>query len=199
MMHDGKQGISVVTDGLREYEIPAERPSVIAITLLRSVGWLGRAGMPWRPGRASGMALPSPDSQIPGEFSARFALIPLCDGESPNFWREVEAWRTPPVGWLDSGWARFKTNPHALTFPTAYSLLHWETPLHFSTLKKAQREDALILRGWNPGSQPQISSTPVADATVCEVTLAEKSLNSSHETIPACTPISWRITPAARG
>lgn len=199
MMHDGKQGISVVTDGLREYEIPAERPSVIAITLLRSVGWLGRAGMPWRPGRASGMALPSPDSQIPGEFSARFALIPLCDGESPNFWREVEAWRTPPVGWLDSGWARFKTNPHALTFPTAYSLLHWETPLHFSTLKKAQREDALILRGWNPGSQPQNSSTPVADATVREVTLAEKSLNSSHETIPACTPISWRITPAARG
>lgn len=58
MMHDGQQGMSVVTEGLREYEIPEERPSVLAITLLRSVGWLGKAGMPWRPGRASGMALP---------------------------------------------------------------------------------------------------------------------------------------------
>ncbi len=76
MMHDGGQGMSIVTDGLREYEIPEGRPSVMAITLLRCVGWLGRAGMPWRPGRASGMALPSPDSQIPGEFTARFALIP---------------------------------------------------------------------------------------------------------------------------
>ena len=101
--------MSVVTDGLREYEIPEGRPSVMAITLLRSVGWLGRAGMPWRPGRASGMALPSPDSQIPGEFTVRFALIPLCEGETQDFWRDVEAWRTPPVGWLDSGWARFKT------------------------------------------------------------------------------------------
>lgn len=57
-LQGGKQGMSVVTEGLREYEIPEERPSVLAITLLRSVGWLGKAGMPWRPGRASGMALP---------------------------------------------------------------------------------------------------------------------------------------------
>lgn len=199
MMHDGEQGIGVVTDGLREYEIPEARPSVIAITLLRSIGWLGRAGMPWRPGRASGMALPSPDSQIPGEFNARLALIPLHEGESPEFWRNVENWRTPPVGWLDSGWARFKTNPHALTFPSAYSLLHWDTPLHFSTLKKSQREDALILRGWNPGSQPQASAAPVADALLCEVTLAEKPQIPSHETVPVCAPISWRITPVARG
>lgn len=199
MMHDGELGICVVTDGLREYEIPAERPSVIAITLLRSVGWLGRAGMPWRPGRASGMALPSPDSQIPGQFNARLALVPLHDGESSAFWRDVESWRTPPVGWLDSGWARFKTNPQTLAFPTSYSLLHWDTPLHFSTLKKAQREEALILRGWNPGSQPQVGATPVADATISEVTLAEKMLTQPHETVPVCAPISWRLTPAVRG
>ncbi|MHC5879496.1 hypothetical protein ACYT69_11275, partial [Streptococcus pyogenes] len=79
------------------------------------------------------MALPSPDSQIPGEFNARLALVPLHDGENSAFWRDVESWRTPPVGWLDSGWARFKTNPQTLAFPASYSLLHWETPLHFST------------------------------------------------------------------
>ena len=199
MMHDGQQGMSVVTEGLREYEIPEERPSVLAITLLRSVGWLGKAGMPWRPGRASGMALPSPDSQIAGEFTARFALIPLHDGESPNFWREVEAWRTPAIGWLDSGWARFKTNPSEQTFPAAYSLLRWDTALHFSTLKKAQYEEALILRGWNPGSQPVSSLTPETVDDLCEVTLAEQPCALPRTCVPACAPVTWRIASNSRG
>lgn len=193
MMHDGQQGMSVVTEGLREYEIPEARPSVLAITLLRSVGWLGKAGMPWRPGRASGMALPSPDSQIPGEFTARFALIPLHDGESPAFWRAVESWRTPAIGWLDSGWARFKTNPSDLTFPLTFSLLSWETPLHFSTLKKAQYEDTLILRGWNPGLQPVSSPAPETADDLCEVTLAERAGVLPRPLVPACAPVTWRI------
>jgi len=199
MMHDGQQGMSVVTDGLREYEILAERPSTIAITLLRSVGWLGRAGMPWRPGRASGMALPSPESQIPGEFNARLALIPLHAGESADFWQRVEHWRTPIAGWLDSGWARFKTNPHQRQFPSTYSLLRWDTPLHFSTLKKAQGEEALILRGWNPGSCSQTRQPPEMEAIISEVTLAERPVAESQSTVPVCAPVSWRITPSTRG
>jgi len=199
MMHDGQQGMGIVTDGLREYEIPAERPSTIAITLLRSVGWLGRAGMPWRPGRASGMALPSPESQIPGEFHTRLALIPLHAGENADFWQQVEQWRTPIAGWLDSGWARFKTNPHQRQFPSSYSLLRWDTPLHFSTLKKAQSEEALILRGWNPGSQPQTSPVPEMEATIREVTLAERPVAESQSSVAVCAPVSWHITPPARG
>lgn len=199
MMHDGRQGMCVVTDGLREYEIPDDRPSIMAVTLLRSVGWLGRAGMPWRPGRASGMALPSPDSQIPGEFHASLALVPMHDAESPEFWRSVERWRTPLVGWLDSGWARFKTNPHNLAFPSTYSLLRWDTPLHFSTLKKAQQGEALILRGWNPGSRELISPAPEANAILSEVALSEMQSVTSHNTVPACAPVSWRITPIIKG
>lgn len=199
MMHDGKLGMGVVTDGLREYEIPEARPSVLAITLLRSVGWLGRAGMPWRPGRASGMALPSPDSQIPGEFHARLAVIPLHEGESPAFWRDVETWRTAPVGWLDSGWARFKMNPHGQLLPARYSLVNWDTPFHFSTVKKAQHEDALILRGWNPGTQGQANSHPEALAAISEVTLGEKPLVHDRHVVPACSPVTWRILPVSEG
>ena len=199
MMHDGEVGMSVVTDGLREYEIPAESPSTLAITLLRSVGWLGKAGMPWRPGRASGMALPSPESQIPGEFTARLALIPLHDGESADFWQQVEHWRTPVAGWLDSGWARFKTNPHRLQFPSSFSLLSWDTPLHFSTLKKAQGEEALILRGWNPGSQEQHSPAPEIDGLINEVTLAEQPVIEPRNSVAICAPVTWRIKPSARG
>ena len=199
MMYDGNQGMCVVTEGLREYEIPSQRPSVLAITLLRSVGWLGRAGMPWRPGRASGMALPSPDSQMPGEFKAHLALAPLHEGTSASFWREIENWRTPATGWVDSGWARFRTNPVSLAFPSSFSLVSWDTPLHFSTLKKSQDEDALILRGWNPGADALCHRVPTLDGEVTEVTLAETPVQKNTSAVSPCAPVTWRLVPATRG
>ncbi|WP_194208564.1 glycoside hydrolase family 38 C-terminal domain-containing protein [Superficieibacter sp. 1612_C1] len=199
MMHDEQHGMCVVTDGLREYEIPADRPDTLAITLLRSVGWLGQPDMPWRPGRASGMVLPSPDSQLPGRFDCHLALVPLHQGPDAAFWRDIENWRTPASGWLDSGWSRFKTNPHGMRFPAAYSLLRWDTPLHFSTLKKAQNEEALILRGWNPGTTLLDGVEPVLSSDVARVTLAETPLSGSHTPVQPCTPVTWRITPAEKG
>lgn len=198
MMHDGRLGMCVMTEGLREYEIPAQRPSVLAMTLLRSVGWLGRPGMPWRPGRASGMELPSPDSQMPGMFNAHLALLPLHEGTSPAFWRDVEHWHTPVCGWVDSGWARFRTNAHTLSFPASFSLLKWETPLRFSTLKKAQYQNALILRGWNPDLDAVSSPEPDFAGKVTEVTLAENVL-LQRSPVPACAPVSWLLMPEKRG
>ncbi|MCS2147068.1 glycoside hydrolase family 38 N-terminal domain-containing protein [Scandinavium manionii] len=199
MMHNQSHGMCVVTEGLREYEIPADKPATLAITLLRSVGWLGQANMPWRPGRASGMVLPSPDSQLTGPFHCHFALLPLHQGPDATFWRDVENWRTPALGWLDSGWSRFKTNPHGKSFPSSYSLLSWDTPLHFSTLKKAQNGDALILRGWNPGTSLLSSAAPVAAGDITPVTLAETPLCAPQKTVSACAPVSWRIQPAKEG
>ncbi|WP_312952545.1 glycoside hydrolase family 38 C-terminal domain-containing protein [Superficieibacter sp.] len=199
MMHDRQHGMSVVTEGLREYEIPADKPDVLAITLLRSVGWLGLPNMPWRPGRASGMVLPSPDSQLPGLFHCHFALLPLHQGADSAFWQEIEHWRTPATGWLDSGWSRFKTNPHGHRFPTNFSLLNWQTPLHFSTLKKAQNGEALILRGWNPGAIATDKTFPVTTGGVEEVTLAEAPVFTCPSDVAPCAPVSWRITPAEKG
>ncbi|WKZ94940.1 hypothetical protein P0E69_22825 (plasmid) [Chimaeribacter arupi] len=136
MLHNGTRGVCVVTEGLREYEIPAQQPQTLAITLFRSVGWLGKPDLLWRPGRASGMALPTPDSQLPGLYHAHFAVLPMAQGQDAAFWRAVEQWRTPASGYLESGWSRFRTNPHGLHFPARYSLLSWDCALHFSTLKK---------------------------------------------------------------
>ncbi|SMG24296.1 glycoside hydrolase family 38 C-terminal domain-containing protein [Cedecea sp. NFIX57] len=192
MMHQARRGLGVVTAGLREYEIPVGQPDTLAITLFRSVGWLGRPALEWRPGRASGMVLPAPESQIPGRHEFHFAVMPMNDGQSPAFWRAIEQWRTPTLGYLDSGWSRFRTNPHGKIFPPHFSVLSWESALHFSTLKKAQNEEALVLRGWNPGLTVLENLPPAVNATPQQITLAEIPATPT-DAVEAGTPVSWLI------
>lgn len=193
LLHDGQRGLGVVTAGLREYEIPVGQPDTLAITLFRCVGWLGQAALPWRPGRASGMVLPSPDSQMPGIHRFHLAVLPMNNGQDGAFWHAVEQWRTPASGYLDTGWSRFRTNPHGRNFPSRFSVLNWESQLHFSTLKKAQNEEALLLRGWNPGLEPLENIAPEADGLLEQVTLAELPVGNSAGPVAAGTPISWLI------
>lgn len=58
---------SVITMGLKEYEIVNEFSSV-AITMWRSIGQLGRRELINRPGRPSGIEIPTPLSQTKAQF-----------------------------------------------------------------------------------------------------------------------------------
>jgi mannosylglycerate hydrolase len=64
-------GLSVAAPGLPEAEVTAD--GVIAITVLRTFGWLARFQIGSRPVPA-GPALPTPDGQLPGGISAELAL-----------------------------------------------------------------------------------------------------------------------------
>jgi hypothetical protein len=59
-----------LSDGLAEVEARDDR---IAVTLVRAIGDLSRADLPERPGHA-GWPCPTPASQSPGPFRAKFAL-----------------------------------------------------------------------------------------------------------------------------
>ncbi|CAM3718810.1 glycoside hydrolase family 38 C-terminal domain-containing protein [Rahnella victoriana] len=195
MMHDETRGLCAVTEGLREYEIPEEHNDVLAITLLRSVGWLGRANMPYRPGRASGMVLPSPDSQIPGIHHCSLAVMPLTGAPDADVWRRVEEWKTPMLAYLATGWSRFRLNPHGLKFPADYSLMSWDTPLHFSTLKKSQRGDHWVIRGWNPTARPVKTGIVKSSKKVTPSTLAEGKLSEARyvDITEAGEPVTFLI------
>lgn len=72
---DGKATATVYTRGVKEYEILNNKD--IALTLFRSVGYLGLPDLERRPGRASGLAeriIPSPLSQMQGENHFAFSL-----------------------------------------------------------------------------------------------------------------------------
>ncbi|MGB7803344.1 glycoside hydrolase family 38 C-terminal domain-containing protein [Buttiauxella sp.] len=194
MMHNETRGLCAVTEGLREYQIPEDRQDVIAVTLLRSVGWLGQANMPYRPGRASGMVLPSPDSQIQGVHHFKLSLLSMNNGADNAFWRDVERARGNLHAWLATGWSRFRTNPHGRVFPPHFSVLTWDTNLHFSTMKKAQHSDALVVRGWNPTKATLAHGEVTTNGEVTATTLAEVALPAHQESVPTCAPATFVIS-----
>ena len=67
------EGVSVLLDHIVEYEVVDGRE--LALTLLRSFGWISRNGNPYREDPA-GPEMPVPAAHLLGERSMRFALMP---------------------------------------------------------------------------------------------------------------------------
>jgi alpha-mannosidase len=76
-------GAGVLLTGPTEYELLAD-PDVIALTVLRSVGYLSRNRNALRD-EPAGPQLPTPLGQSPGRYSVRFGLVP-----HPGDWRTTE-------------------------------------------------------------------------------------------------------------
>ncbi|MGR5359497.1 glycoside hydrolase family 38 C-terminal domain-containing protein [Vibrio mediterranei] len=191
------RGLGVVTKGLREYEFHQDTPNSIAITLLRSVGWLGQANLTYRPGRASGMVLPAPDSQIQGRHQFSLSLVPFCSEEEADYWQTVECINTPVISHVGTDWARFRLNPTTLVVPESQSLVEWNNSLHFSTLKKSEHSEQIILRAFNP----TLSSCEFGDIqtpySYQNVQLDERSPVEQTADIPPCRPVTISLATKA--
>jgi len=88
---DGVRGAALITQGLHEYEVLAGPPSVLALTLLRAVGWLSRDDLAYRTGHA-GPALKTPGAQVLGQQQFHYS-VRFHDGgwEAANLWRVAES------------------------------------------------------------------------------------------------------------
>lgn len=77
---DGRAGLAIFNRGLPEYEAMAREDGVlIALTLLRCVGWLSRSDLLTRPGPA-GPSLETPEAQCLGEYVFEYAIRPHAGG-----------------------------------------------------------------------------------------------------------------------
>ena len=77
-LQNEEYGLAVLNRGLPEYEIYSDgEQSSIAITLLRGVGMLGKSDLLIRPGRPSGIVVPTPDAQCHGKQVLQYALYPF--------------------------------------------------------------------------------------------------------------------------
>lgn len=76
-LHDDQNSFTVISKGIKEYQMIGTEFNKIALTLFRSVGFLGRPDLIRRPGVASGNQftyIPTPDSQLQEELHFKFAL-----------------------------------------------------------------------------------------------------------------------------
>ncbi|WP_173915363.1 mannosylglycerate hydrolase [Halobacillus sp. Marseille-Q1614] len=144
-------GVSVLTNSTREYEITGDSYNTIAITLFRSIGHLGKAEMLRRPGRPSGIKLPTPDSQMIGKLTVDFALY-LHKGSTlkANSARAAKDFLTPVHTYNKIPYNAMKLNKSDVITPVEYQLLkETDDSAVLSTLKKSEWEDSLVMRVYN--------------------------------------------------
>ena len=94
---DGRAGVALIAHGLHEYEVLPGPPQKLALTLLRSVGWLSRDDLVTRTGHA-GPPIETPGAQVPGGHRSRYSLFFHAGGwEDAGVWRAAETVLLPLV------------------------------------------------------------------------------------------------------
>ena len=147
-----RQGLALFSEGLREVEIVGEQQRTFALTLFRAVGLLGKEDLLLRPGRPSGIKMPVPDSQMRGKLHCRFSLYSYTGtAASAGVAQQARAWLTPVQCYNKIPWNAMKLNDAPVTTPLQYSLMTMSpVACQLSALKKAEDDEALIVRVFNP-------------------------------------------------
>lgn len=148
-LSNDNHGVSILTNSTREYEIIGEEFNTIAITLFRSIGFLGKEEMLRRPGRPSGIKLPTPDSQMIGKLTLDFAIT--THTQQSNVARIAKEYLTPVETYNKIPHDAMKLNRTDVKTPLEFSFFKEVQPnIVLSTLKKAEKENKLVLRFYNP-------------------------------------------------
>jgi len=145
---DGERGLAVLNRGLPEYEAlpePHGAGSAVALTLLRSVGWLSRDDLATRRGHA-GPPLATPEAQGLGPHIFEYALVP-----HPGNWRAEDALVVREAQAFEAPMRAITTSRHAGPLASRWSFVYvTPAPIVVSAVKRAEREDALVVRLYNP-------------------------------------------------
>lgn len=151
-LSDEEHGVSIQTNSTREYEVIGDNYDTIALTLFRSVGVLGKEEMLRRPGRPSGIKLPTPDSQMLGKLTLDFAItIHENSTTAANIGRMAKEYTTPIQIYNKIPHNAMKLNPEDVETPLTFSLLkETSSKAVLSVLKKAEKENTFVLRFFNP-------------------------------------------------
>lgn len=141
-LNDGQIGLTIINDGLIEYEAKGDVERTIALTLMRCVG--GGVGGPEN----------QVNGQLIGKHTFRYAIYPHTgDWESARVWEQAWGHNLP--------FRAVQTTIHDGVLPTEESYLKInEDNIVLSTMKKADGADKIITRVFN------ISDTAADDCTI---------------------------------
>ncbi len=136
---DGKVGLALISDGLREYEVTDDADRTIGLTLLRAFE-VALATVAWRWERHPEMK----GSQVLGEHEFRYLIYPHAgDWDAGRVTRRADEFNVP----LEPAQA----GPHEGHLPQTLSFLELQpAELMLSGIKRSEDRDSLVLRVYNP-------------------------------------------------
>jgi mannosylglycerate hydrolase len=136
---DGKNGLCVINEGLREYEVSEDGSRTIYITLMRAYE-IALSTVAWKWERHPEMGL----SQCPGEHEFTYAVMPHSGRwDDAMVHSEAEKLNLPMTVAQVGG--------HGGTLPKSWGLLRLDPgDLVMSSLKRAEEDGDLIVRIYNP-------------------------------------------------
>lgn len=144
-------GLAVLADGLPEVQ-PRPHGQGLALTLLRSVGWLSRDDFPTRRNTNAGPTIPTPDAQLLGPYRCRYALAPLAAGPR-DLRRRSRQWLRPSL--------TRQGVPAGAVLPG--SLLEQHNPeVAVSALRRHPQRGTLVVRLWNQTATAQTDRLTLA-------------------------------------
>ena len=140
---DDKRGLTIANQGLPEYEVKDDSERTIALTLLRSVGWLSRDDLLTRKGHAGVPSISTPEAQCIGRYYFNYSIIPhLGTWRSAKTYQQANQYNVP-LKIVQTG-KHTGELPKELTFITINP-----DNLIISAIKKAENNDSLIVRFYN--------------------------------------------------
>ncbi|MEZ9491432.1 mannosylglycerate hydrolase [Vibrio splendidus] len=164
-LENGNAGMAIMSNGLREFEVIAsqgdENRDTFALTLFRGIGVLGKEELLLRPGRPSGIKIPTPDSQVRGKLVCEFTLCGFSGNHiDANIMAQARDNVTQIECYNKIPYNAMKLNVGEQNLPMSFSLLSkQQAGAVLSVLKKAEDEDALIMRVYNPAETGSVSDS----------------------------------------
>jgi mannosylglycerate hydrolase len=148
---DEQRGLCLINRGLPEYEVLATERREVAITLLRAVGHLGAGTDLLSAAVGAGPHIATPEAQIQRRLTLSLAVLPHSGTwQSAEVWRQAMQHNNPPRA-LTTGIVKNQTGLGRRTQTASESFLTVEgRNVILSAVKKAERDEALILRLYNP-------------------------------------------------
>ena len=153
-LSDGERGLCIIVQGLPEYEVLDTNRHEIAITLLRAVGFLG-AGFDMRTAAVgAGPHIATPEAQIQRKISFSLSVLPHTGTwDQTEVWRQALVFNNPPRSYTTGMEKKQSVLTHS-THPARRSFISVTgRNVLLSSVKKAEAEEALILRLYNPSDE----------------------------------------------
>ncbi|MHA2143138.1 MAG: alpha-mannosidase [Candidatus Thorarchaeota archaeon] len=147
-LYSDTRGLTITTRGLIEFEILEEQGGTIALTTLRSVGWLSRRNLKTRKD-AAGPILETPGGQCLGLQIFEYAITPHDGDRSEDILSESEAFLLPLTAILAPG-REGAGGIHS----TSYLNIEPEC-IELSAFKHCEDGDKLAIRLWNSSDSEQ--------------------------------------------